>query len=117
MTEPTTFAAVVVTAISAVTMSMLGIDYYGLVWALLGALYNVYNRQSADSKTRTTAFVVLSTIIGAGLGMAAASVLAITVKIVASVCCLIGGYAIQQILDSLKKAASARIEQSGGADK
>ena len=117
MNEPTNFVAVAVTAVSAVTMSLLGIDYYGIVWALLGALYNVYNRQNADSKIRTTAFVLLSTIVGAGLGLAAASLMHVTVQIVVSVCCAVGGYATQAILDALKKSTASRIDQAGGAGK
>lgn len=114
MSEPTSFITLAVGAISAVTLTLVGVDYYGIVWALLGALYNVYGRQSPDSKLKTTAFIILSTLIGAGLGMAAAAVIGVTVKIVASVCCLIGGYGIQQILESLKKATTSRIDRMGG---
>lgn len=80
MPEPTTAAAASLAAtLSASTLALLGVDYHALIWGLAGSLFALsqIDQPSGKPRTRTgaVALVVVSTLAGAALGGALASLI------------------------------------------
>lgn len=101
-------------AISGATLALLGVDYYSLVWALVGAMVARSERASMG-RVRAVIYIALSTLLGAALGSAAV-VLAEqqhrAVLILASIVC---GAGAQMLISAVLQAALARIAALGGA--
>lgn len=112
MAEPTT-AASVAAAASGVTMALLGVDYYSVLYGLIGALIAVGQAQHT-SRWRAVASVVLSTITGAVLGTVVVEALSLTGRASLLLGCIVGGAGAQALVLALVKAAGERINRIGG---
>ncbi len=114
MTEPTTSAAALAAAASGVSLALLGVDVHSLLYAFIGALVAIGQQPSAGSKWRAVASVLLSMLVGAVLGNAAASVSGATGKASILTGCVVGGAGAQVLIVAMVRAAQARIESFGG---
>lgn len=90
MSESTT-VAVIVSSLSATLLALLGVDYYSLLWAIVGSV-GALLYSAPTSKGRAVFSVCLSALMGAALGTAVAENLAgsRSVLIVASIVCSTG---------------------------
>jgi apolipoprotein N-acyltransferase len=120
MAEPTTtLASVLAASASTITLALIGVDHYSLVWGLVGALLALY--QSAPmGRAKSVIFVALSTMIGAALGTATQEWLDSTSRPLLIVASLIGAFGAQAIITTLLRTALERIDRvksppAGGA--
>ena len=120
MSEPTTFAAGVIATASTVTLAILGVDYYSLIWAMVGALLALYQAEKMG-RIRSVLFVVLSTLIGAALGTVSAvglqrmaPTLFTELRPLLIAASLIAGFGAQLIVTALLRASLSRIGRLGG---
>lgn len=113
MPEPTTSASVIVGAISMATLALLGVDYYSLLWALVGALLALYMAEPMG-KVRTVCFIALSTLIGAACGTGAMAAIASDSRPLLILSSLVAGYGAQIVVTALLSAGVRRIERLGG---
>lgn len=110
--EPTSVTIAIAT-LSAFTLSLLGVDYYSLLWALIGALLALYQSEPMR-KWRTMWFIALSTLVGAACGTGGYEVVASNSRPVLIVLSLVAGYGAQLIVTALLGAGVKRIEKLGG---
>lgn len=105
MAEPTsvTAASLAATA-SAISLAMFGVDYYSMLYALVGALIALGH---ADKMTwpRAVVYVVLATLIGAVIGTATNEYFGLKSRILLIGLCLVGGIIAQAIAGALVKFA------------
>lgn len=113
MAEPTTTAGLIVGAISMATLALLGVDYYSLLWALVGALLALYQSESMG-KVRTVIFILLSTLIGAACGTGALAFVNSESRPLLILASLVAGYGAQIVVTALLNAGVKRIEKLGG---
>ena len=114
MPEPTTTAAAsVAAAASGITMALLGVDYYSLLYGLIGALIAV-GQSGHTSRWKAVASVILSTITGSVLGTVAVEALGLTGKPSLLLGCIVGGAGAQALVLGLVSAANSHIERIGG---
>lgn len=109
---------------STITLALLGVDYYSLIWSMVGTLLALYQAEKMG-RWRSIFFVVLSTLIGAALGTLGAAVVAYFVaddKIIAAAgrpllmgASLLAGFGAQLIVTALLRAGLSRIDRLGGA--
>jgi predicted lysophospholipase L1 biosynthesis ABC-type transport system permease subunit len=108
--EPTTpTAAALAASLSGVTLALLGVDYYSLLYANVGALMALHQAE-AMGRVRAVIFVVLCTLVGAALGNAALALFGTTNRALLLVGCIIGGFGAQAILTRLLKHTLGRID-------
>jgi crotonobetainyl-CoA:carnitine CoA-transferase CaiB-like acyl-CoA transferase len=95
MPEPTSASlAAFAAGLSAVTLALFGVDYYSLLYALIGALLALA-RSEQMGRGRAVVYVLLATFAGAVLGNLAAAQLASPSRFVAIGACLVGGIVAQ----------------------
>lgn len=113
---PETSAAVgaLVAAVSAILMALFGVDYYSILWALIGALFAVWLSERM-SRGRAIIYVLLSTLAGAVLGNVLALQLAHAPKTLLNGLCLVGGVAAQGIAAALMMAAPRVVDAAARA--
>lgn len=116
--EPTTSAIhLIVTAISTATLALLGVDYYALLWGLIGALF-ASGQSERLGRTKAIFVVGLSTLIGAAIGnglVAFTETASPRPFIVLG--SLVAGFGAQALLTTAVKALVVRIERVlGGQD-
>lgn len=104
---PISEADTFVSYISANLISLLGLNYYALVWAFIGALVAL-TQSNRMERVRAVIYVLLSTFIGALLGTAAGEWLAISKVSLVAVLSLLGGVGWQSMIASMLKIAEAR---------
>lgn len=118
MADPATAttAASLAAAVSGVTLAMLGVDYYSLLYGMVGAFLALGSTETMG-RGKAVVYVVLSTIVGAALGNLAVLVLAPATQARAPliVGCMLGGYGAQALASTLLKAALKRIDAIGGS--
>ena len=115
MTDPTTStaAAGLAASISGVTLALFGVEYYALLWALVGALLAM-SAAASMSRGRAIVYVALSTLVGAALGHGALALLDTQNRALLILGSLAGGAGAQQIVSTLIAAVSRRIDKLGG---
>lgn len=114
MIEPTTVtAAGVAAALSAITLALLGVDYYALLWGLVGAMLAM-GQAAPMTRGRAIVYVVLSALAGAALGHALANFIGSVSRSVLIVGSLVGGAGAQIIIAALIRAVVTRVEKTGG---
>ena len=113
-------ASAFVAAASAFTLTLLGVEYHALVWALAGALAALSmapaQQQQATPRTRVraVAFVVFSTLAGAAISGGLVVLLG-GGKPMLILLALATGYGAQAVLEAALRAVLARLEKLGGA--
>lgn len=114
MAEPiTTTAGSVTAAISVVTLALFGVDYYSLLYGLVGALVGL-SQAAAMARLAAVVHIAMSTILGAAFGNAALALFGTTSRPLLIMGCLIGGAGAQLIVAAAIKAVLSRIELFGG---
>jgi len=120
MMEPTTTtAAAWAAALSSVTLAAFGMDYYSLLYGLVGAMMAMHSAE-AMPRLRAVLFVVLCTLVGAALGNAAIALGGMVFGVQALqpgatralliLGCVVGGYGAQAILARLLGRALERVD-------
>ena len=114
MAEPTSTTAVAAyaAAASGITLAVLGVDYYSLVYGMVGA-FLALGSAGDMGKGRAVAYVILSTIVGAALGTAAVEFFSVTSKAALFVGCVVGGAGSQTLVGAFIKAVVKRIDNEG----
>ena len=98
MAEPTmTLAPVLAASASTITLALIGVDHYSLVWGLVGALLALYQAETMG-RIKSVTFVALSTLIGAALGTAAQEWWGGTSRPLLILASLTGGFGAQAII-------------------
>lgn len=118
MPEPTALTAgAIAAAFSAATMAFFGVDYYSLLYGLVGALLALPHAE-AMGRARAVLFVVLSTLAGAALGNALATWQQNTSKGFLFFSCLAGGIVAQAgaslLLRNLQRLVDAAVKRIQG---
>lgn len=115
MAEPTTTlsAAAVAATISGFTSALLGVDYYSLIWGMVGALLALY-QASPMGKVRSVVLVSISTLAGAACGTGAVDVMGSESRPLLIVASLVAGFGAQRIVAALLQTTLNRIEKLGG---
>jgi hypothetical protein len=118
MAEPISPSAAFVAAVSGVTLALLGVDYYALLWALVGAMLAL-GQASAMPRNRAILYVLLSTLLGAALGQGAVAFAGYDQRALLILASLLGGAGAQLLVAALLKAALRLIDayraNAGGA--
>ena len=114
MSDPAGGSAVVVTMawLSALSIAMIGVDYYAIVWALAGALVALAWREP-DSTVCAGVSVAAGTVTGAALGHVGAELVGGSRQALVAASFTIGLTA-QPIAQALAQAVSARIRRHIG---
>lgn len=113
MTEPTFVVNAIAAGASTVTMALLGVDHYALVWGMVGALLAVYQAENLG-RARSVIFVTLSTLVGAACGTGALSAISSDSRPLLIVFSLVAGFGAQVIVTRLLRAFLHRIDRLGG---
>lgn len=103
MTEAGTLGALIA-AVSAISMALFGVDYYSLLWGLVGALLAVMLSEPM-TRARAVVYTFLATLTGAVIGNVIAVRFGPMPKVVLSALCILGGLAALAIAAGLLKAA------------
>ncbi len=118
MTDPTTTSAAAFAAmLSGVTLAMLGVDYYSLLYGMVGAFLALGSTETAG-RGKAVAYVCMSTLVGAVVGNAALAFMpeSMQVRQVLILGCLVGGYGAHLIAKAVLDAVLRRINKFGGPD-
>lgn len=116
MAEPTTTAAAsLAAAMSGITIALLGVDYYSLLYGMVGAFLALGSAESMG-RGRAILYVILSTLVGSAIGNASLIVFPVgsQTRAVLILGCLVGGAGAQLLVAALLKAALKRIDKLGG---
>ncbi len=113
MTEPTTVAAGAIATASTVTLAILGVDYYSLIWAMVGTLLALYQAERMG-RVRSVIYVTLSTLVGAAVGTGTMSFFTSESRGMLIVVSCVSGFGAQVIVTALLKAGVHRIKKLGG---
>lgn len=113
--EPTSTAtaSALAASISGLTLALLGVDYYALMWALVGALVAV-TQAASMGRQRAFLFVVLSTMAGAALGGGVHDLMGGSGRPVLVLASLVGGFGAQALLGRAVAAVMRRIDRDVG---
>jgi hypothetical protein len=117
MTEPTTTISSIVAALSMLTTALFGIDYYSILWGMLGALLAA-SQAPPSERWRAMVSVVLSTLVGAVFGEAAIAALVLmfpggNVRPILFFACTLGGYGGAVLVTGCVDAVLSRIKNMG----
>lgn len=96
----TQFISAVAASLSAVTLALLGVDYYSVLYGLVGALFALYEAERM-TRGRAVFFVVLSTLGGAMLGNGLLAAVGASNKFVLLTGCIVCGFGALAILARL----------------
>jgi fructose-specific phosphotransferase system IIC component len=114
MADPITTADnLVVASISAATMALLGVSYYALIWALVGALLALYQAKGMG-RVSAVLFMFLSTLVGAACGTAFVDWVAKDSRPLLILASLVCGSGAHVLVTALLQAGLKRINQLGG---
>lgn len=114
MPEPTTtLAGAIAAGASTITMALLGVDYYSLIWGMVGALLALYQAEKMG-RIRSVIFISLSTLVGAACGTGALDAIKSESKPLLIVFSLVAGFGAQVIVTALLRAGINRIDKLGG---
>ncbi|HSW19541.1 MAG TPA: hypothetical protein VLJ86_20140 [Ramlibacter sp.] len=91
-------------ALSAVTLALFGVDYYSLLYALVGALMAL-GRAEQMGRARAIVYVLLSTLSGAVIGNVVTDYFQLRSRIVLIALCLVGGLVAQAVASVIFRAA------------
>jgi len=112
--EPTTtIAGAIAAGASTITMALLGVDYYSLIWGMVGALLALYQAEKMG-RIRSVIFISLSTLVGAACGTGALSTLQSESRPLLIVFSLVAGFGAQVVVTALLRAGINRIDKLGG---
>lgn len=115
MTEPTTAGVHAISLmLSAFFMAVLGVDYYSLIWGMVGALVALFQTEQPMGRVRSVIYIALSTLCGAAIGSGVLSSISSESRALLILLSLVGGFGAQKIVTALLKAGIARIEKMGG---
>lgn len=114
MPEPTTTGVhALALALSTISLALLGVDYYSLLWSLVGALLALFQAEKMG-RVRSVIYIALSTLVGAACGTGALSSISSTSRPLLIIGSLVGGFGAQVIVTALLRASVKRIEKLGG---
>lgn len=108
--QQTTAVDAFVVAANGTLLALLGVDYYAMLWAFVGALLVVTQTQKMG-RGRAVVYVAVSTLVGAVLGSAAGSFLGAQSRAVNALLALLGGVGWQGIVALLLRMAEGKIKQ------
>ena len=115
MPEPTTSGVhAFALALSALSMSLLGVDYYSLIWGMVGAQVALFQNDTPMGRVRSVIYIALSTLVGAAVGTGTLSFFSSESRALLILISLVGGFGAQKIVTALLNAGLARIERIGG---
>lgn len=103
--------------VSALTIALIGVDYFSLLWSFAGALYAHINRDTVPASTLRRSrvyavlYVVLSTLAGAALGTWLAGLSDQPGQPLRIVCCLVAGGGAQVLLSRLQAGLAAAADR------
>lgn len=103
MPDPAITAGSIAAAVSTVTLAVLGVDYYSLLYGLVGALLAL-SQAGAMGRGRAIVYVSLSTLVGAVIGNFVVAYLDSKSRHILIFGCLIGGILAQVIVAAVLKA-------------
>ena len=113
MPEPaSTTAAAIAAAASGITLALLGVDYYSLLYGLIGALWAM-SQAGAMTKVRAVVYVLMSTVVGAAIGSGGVALIGSSSRAVLILACLVAGAGAHLLVTAAVKAAVTRIESLG----
>lgn len=105
MAEPTSVTAgALAAALSTATLALLGVDYYSLLWALIGALMAL-SRSEQMGRGKAILFVLLATLAGAVLGTFAVTQFELRARIALIGLSWVGGLVAQAFASAIFRAA------------
>jgi hypothetical protein len=107
--------AALIAGLSSVLLTLFGVDYYALMWGLVGACLALTQLESMSTR-RALIYVALSTLIGAALGTTAVEFFRTTHRAFLITGSLVGGAGAQVLVGALLQLALTRIKKMGGAD-
>jgi hypothetical protein len=114
MPAPTiTTADAIAAGASTITLALLGVDYYSLIWGMVGALLALYQAEKMG-RVRSVIFISLSTLVGAACGTGALHTLESTSRPLLIVLSMVAGFGAQVIVTALLRAGLNRIDRLGG---
>lgn len=114
MSEPTSAAAAGIAAsISGVTLALIGVEWYALLWSLIGALF-VMGEAPSMGRARAVLYVVLTMLIGAALAHGLMAVAGLQNRAMLIGLSVVFGAGAQRVVSALIKAAEGRIGKIGG---
>jgi surface polysaccharide O-acyltransferase-like enzyme len=111
--QTSTTANGIAAAASGITLALLGVDYYSLLYGMVGALLAM-SQAAAMPRTRAIIYVILSTLVGAVFGNAALAVLGKDSRSLLSLMSIVGGAGAWLLVSALIRAAVTRIDKLGG---
>lgn len=105
-------------AASTIALALFGVDYYSLLYALVGAFFALGHAEQMG-RMRAVVYVTLSTLAGAVIGTAVNEYLGLKSRILLIGLCLVGGIVAQALAGALVRAAPglARKAIKGAADR
>lgn len=112
MDQNNTLAALV-GAISSATVTLLGVDYYAVLWGFVGAMLALTQVERMERR-RALVYVALSTLIGAACGTAAIAYTNQPVRAFLILASIVGGFGANVIISALLQVALNRIKGLGG---
>lgn len=112
-----TTAAKTAAGISSLTLALLGVSHYALIWGFVGALAALYQHRERLGPLRAICFVVLSTFCGAAMATWSISYLAVETRPVLIGLSLVAGFGAQIILTAILKGLLHRVRQLGGDER
>ncbi len=112
MSEPNSFS-LAVTTLSAALLALLGVDYYALLWGIIGAIFSL-SYLPPMGKRAAVATVVISSMIGAAFGTALAEKTGSRSLLI--VLALVAAAGAQPIMAAAVRALVRRVARLGGTD-
>jgi hypothetical protein len=109
------WTAAIIAGLSSIIMTLFGVEYYALVWGLVGALLALTQIESMPIR-QAVLHVTLSTLIGAALGSAGVEFFSATHRVFLIIGSLVGGAGAQILVGEIIKSLLARIKKLGGSD-
>lgn len=118
MTDPTTSAAAagIAASISGVTLALIGVEWYALLWSFVGALLAM-GEAASMGRLRAIVYVALTTLVGAALGHGLVAVLDLHSRAILILFSLAGGAGAQRIVSAAIKAVETRLGKLGEGSK
>lgn len=109
-----TTAAKTAAGVSSLTLALLGVSHYALIWGFVGALVALFQHRERMGAFRAITFVMLSTLSGAAMATWGITYLDTGTRPVLIGMSLVAGFGAQLLLTALIRNAIHRINQLGG---